>query len=154
MISQALLGALLIGKGQMNEGLGLVEDIQRECLENGCKYIYAVTYYAMGTIYLQIVEGTAKVSLSTVLKNIGFLVKNVPFAKQKAAQNLMKTIEIAEEIGAKGLVGMAYLDLGLLHKAKGEKNQARECISTAARLFEQYEAEVHLKRAKEALESL
>jgi len=154
MLSQAVLGALLIGKGQMNEGLGLVEDIKRECLENGCKYIYAVTHYSLGMVYLQIVEGKAKVSLSTVLKNIGFLTKNVPFAKQKAAENLKKTIEIAEEIGAKGLMGKAYLDLGFLHRAKGEKNQARECISTAARLFEQCEVEVSLKRAKEALESL
>jgi len=154
MISQAFLGAVLIGKGQMNEGLGLVEDIQRECLENGSKYTYAVTHYALGIIYVQIVEGTAKVSLSTVLKNIGFLAKNVPFAKQKAAENLKKTIEIAEEIGAKGLMGMAYLDLGLLHKAKGEKDKARDSISAAALLFEQCEAEVSLKRAKEALESL
>jgi tetratricopeptide (TPR) repeat protein len=108
----------------------------------------------MGKLYLQIVEGSAKVSLSVALKNIGFLVKNVPFAKQKATDNLKKTIEISEEIGAKGILGMAYLDLGLLHKAKGEKDKARECITTAIQLFEQCEAEVFLQQAKEALESL
>jgi len=49
---------------------------------------------------------------------------------------------------------MAYLDLGLLHKAKGEKDKAREYITTAIQLFEQCEAEVFLQQAKEALESL
>ncbi len=49
---------------------------------------------------------------------------------------------------------MAYLDLGLLHKAKGEKDKAKEYISTAVDLFTQCEAEVYLKQAKEALESL
>ena len=152
--SQAFLGILLIAKGQMNQGLRMVEDAQREFVENGRKAFLAFSHYAMGKLYLQIVEGAAKVSLSVVLKNIGFLIKNVPFAKQKAADNLKKMIEISEEIGAKGFLGMAYLDLGLLHKAKGEKDKARECISTAVQFFEQCEAETYLRQAKEALESL
>jgi len=138
----------------MNQGLGLIEDAQRECLENGRKYLYALTHYLLGKLYLQIVEGAAPVSVSLVLKNIGFLIKNVPFAKQKATENLKKTIDIAEEIGAKGLMGMAYLDLSLLHKAKGEKDRAKECISTAIQLFEECEAETYLAQAKEVMESL
>ena len=153
-MAQLFLGVLLIAKGQMNQGLRMVEDAQRELVANDRKYIYVISHYLLGKLYLQIVKGAAKVSFPIVLKNIGFLVKNVPFAKQKAAANLNKAIEIAEEIGAKGFLGMAYLDLGLLHKAKGEKDKARECISTAAHLFEQCEAEVYLTQAREALESL
>ncbi len=152
--AQAFLGILFIAKGQMNQGLRMVEDAQREFVENGRKWFLAISHYAMGKLYLQIVEGSAKVSLSVALKNIGFLVKNVPFAKQKAAANLNKAIEIAEEIEAKGILGMSYLDLGLLHKAKGEKDKARECITTAMQFFEQCEAEVFLQQAKEALNSL
>jgi len=152
--AQSFLGILLIAKGQMNQGLSIVEDAQREFVENGRKWFLALSHYAMGKFYLQIVEGAAKVSLSVALKNIGFLVKNVPFAKQKAADNLKKTIGIAEEIGAKGLLGMAYLDLGLLHKVKGEKDKARERITTAMQLFEECEADVYLQQAKEALNSL
>jgi len=152
--AQAILGILLIAKGQMNQGLRMVEDAQREFVENGRKWHLALSHYAMGKLYLQIAEGEAKVSLSVALKNIGFLVKNVPFAKQKAADNLKKTIDIAEEIGAKNMKGMAFLDLGLLHKVKGEKDKARECITTAMQLFEECEAEVYLQQAKEALNSL
>jgi hypothetical protein len=44
--------------------------------------------------------------------------------------------------------------LGLLHKAKGRLEQAKECISEAIQIFEQTEAEGFLKQAKEALASL
>jgi hypothetical protein len=43
--------------------------------------------------------------------------------------------------------------LGLLHKAKGRRAKARECISEAVKLFEECGAEVYLKQAKEALEN-
>ena len=152
--AQVFLGIIFIAKGQMNQGLRMVEDAQREFVENGRKWFLALSHYAMGKLYLQLVEGSAKVSFSVALKNIGFLVKNVPFAKHKAAVNLNKTIEIAQEIGAKSLLGMAYLDLGFLHGAKGEKDKVRECITTAIQLFEQCEAEVFLQQAKEALNSL
>ena len=149
--AQAFLGILLIAKGQMNQGLRMVEDAQREFVENGRKWFLALLHYAMGKLYLQIVEGAAKVSLSVALKNIGFLVRNVPLAKQKATDNLNKSVEVAKEIGAKGTLGMAYLNLGLLHKAKGEKDKARECISMSIQFFEQCEAETYLRQAKEAL---
>jgi hypothetical protein len=51
-------------------------------------------------------------------------------------------------------MGPAYLDLGLLYSSRGEKERAREFISTSAKLFEQCELENSLKRATEALEAL
>ena len=80
--------------------------------------------------------------------------KNVPFADKKADAHFNKAIEIAIEIGAKSISGPAYLDWGLLHKAKKRKDQARECISKAIDIFEKCEADVYLKQANEALESL
>jgi tetratricopeptide (TPR) repeat protein len=51
-------------------------------------------------------------------------------------------------------LGQAYLGLGQLHKAKGEKEKARECISHAIEAFEKCEAYVFLKQVKEALAAL
>ena len=80
--------------------------------------------------------------------------KNVPFASQMAEAHFKKAIEAAKEIGAKGILGQAHLDLGLLHKAKKRTAQARECISEAIQIFEECDAEVYLKQAKEDLASL
>lgn len=87
-------------------------------------------------------------------KNIGFLIKNVPFASKKAEEHFNRAIEVAKEIGAKGTMGMAYLDLGLLYRIKGKTEQARKCISEAIQIFERTEAEEFLKQAKEALAAL
>ncbi len=78
----------------------------------------------------------------------------MPFASKRAEYHFNNAIETAREIGATGVLCQAYLDLGLLHKAKKRKDQARECITKAIELFEQCEADVYLKQANEALESL
>jgi hypothetical protein len=41
-----------------------------------------------------------------------------------------------------------------LYKVKGKPDDARKCISDAIHLFEECEADVFLKRAKEALAAL
>ena len=93
-------------------------------------------------------------AFAPMIKNIGFIAKNVPFASHKAEKHINAAIEVAKEIGAKGILGGAYYDLGLFHKAKKRIDRARQCISEAIKIFEKTEAEGFLKQAKEALESL
>lgn len=152
--AQLFLGVVLISKGKFGQGLNMIEDVKESCLKNERRYYAVGCEYVLGKVYLQIVEGAGPMSLSTVAKNFGFLIKNVPFADKKAQLHFNKAIETAKEIGAKGFLGLANLDLGLLHKAKKRKDQAKKCISEAVQLFEQCEAEVYLKQAKEALTSL
>ena len=149
-----LLGIISIAKGELSRGVRIVEDQISLFFENGSRYRYAVAKYMLGKVYLQIIQRAGPMSFSTVTRNIGFLMKNVPVAGKKGEHHFNKAIEVAKEIGAKGILSQAYLDLGLLHKAKGRIDQARECISEAIRVFEQCEAEVYLKQAKEALASL
>ena len=59
--------------------------------------------------------------------------------------------QATEEIGAKCILGQAYLGLGLLHKETGKSDQAKRCLSRAAQIFEQCDAEAHLKEAEAAL---
>jgi class 3 adenylate cyclase/tetratricopeptide (TPR) repeat protein len=148
------MGVLLIAKGQMSQGLKLLEEGQRDCLENEWRTVYAFSELVLGKVYSQIVEGSEPISLSTIAKNIGFLIRNVPFASKKAEEHFNRAIEVAKEIGAKGTMAMAYLDLGLLYRMKGKTEQAKKCISEAVQIFEQCEAEGFLKQAKEALASL
>ena len=152
--AQLFLGVVLISKGKFGQGLNMIEDVKQSCLENERRCYAVLTEYVLGKVYLQIVEGAGPMSLSTIAKNIGFLIKNVPFADKKAELHFNKAIDTAKEIGAKGFLGLAYLDLGLLHKAKKRKDQAKKCISEAVQLFEQCEADVYLKQARELLVSL
>jgi tetratricopeptide (TPR) repeat protein len=154
MRAQALHGIILIGRGNLGQGVRLVEDVLRAWLEKESRFGYATVEHLLGKIHLQIVQGGGPKSLSFLARNIGFLLKNLPFARKKAEDHFNKAIEVAQEIGTKGILGQAYLDLGLLHKTKGKNYRARECISEAVKLFEQCHAEIHLRRAKELLEDL
>lgn len=152
--AEVFLGVVSVAKGNLSRGIRTLEDGKRIWQEKQRKFIHAQCEYILGRIYSQIAEGPGPITLPKMAKNIGFLARSVPTAGKKAEDHFNKAIDVAKEIGAKSILGQAYLDLGLLHKTKGKKNKARECISTAVDLFEQCEAEVYLRRAKETLENL
>jgi tetratricopeptide (TPR) repeat protein len=153
-ISNIFLGAVYVAQGHMSRGLTMIEKERDRSEESEVKYWSINAEYILGRIYKQIAEGAGSISPAIVAKNIGFLVKNVPFAAKKAESHFQKAIDLAQEIGAKGLLGQVTLDLGLLHKIKGRTDEARKCISDAVRLFEECEADVFLKQAREELAKL
>ena len=108
----------------------------------------------LGDDYLKILDKSVSVSLSTMAKNVGFIIKNVPSAFKKATEHFNKSITVANEIGAKGIEGQALLNLGRLHKVKGRTDKARDYFSRAVKIFEECEAEIFLKQATEALSCL
>ena len=151
--AQFLLGPLLMARGHLSKGMKILEDIQKRWRESGCRLRYVNSEYIIARTYAQIAQGARSMRPSTVAKNLGFLVKRVPFAGQRALEHFNRAIEVATEIEAWGILGRAYLDLGLFHKAKSRNDQARQCLSRAIELFEQSEAEVYLKQAQDALDN-
>jgi class 3 adenylate cyclase/tetratricopeptide (TPR) repeat protein len=150
----AFLGVISIAKGHMSKGLAMIEGELQTVLDNNREYSHGMMEYILGKVFLNITERAGPMSLSTMAKNAGFLIKNVPFASERAEGHFIRAIEVAKEIGAKGTMGMAYLDLGLLYRTKGKTEEAKRCISEAIKIFEQTEAEGFLKKAHEELASL
>jgi tetratricopeptide (TPR) repeat protein len=147
------LAPTLIAKGQMKQGLRMLEARQQNLIRNQRRAFYALYEQFLGKVYSQIARGPTP-AFSMMAKNIGFLVRNVPFAGKKAEEHFNKAIEVAKEIGAKAVLGTSYLDLGSLYKARKRTDQARECILEAIDILQECEAETYLKQAKEALASL
>jgi class 3 adenylate cyclase/tetratricopeptide (TPR) repeat protein len=152
-ITQEFLAPVLIAKGQMQAGIELMEAAQTALFGNQRRAQYAMSEYILGEVNLQIATGP-KPSLSIMAKNIGFLVKNAPFATKKAEEHFHKSIELLKEIGARGYLGQAYLSLGLLYKASKRTDQARQYFQEAINLFQECEAGGFLKQANEALDTL
>jgi tetratricopeptide (TPR) repeat protein len=137
--AELVLGAVSIFRGDLAGGMSQLEDTARKLLRAGRKPLYGFTEHLIGRVYLQAALGESEDALAVA---------------GNAADHLNKAIEIAQEIGAKGLLGDATLDLGRLHIAMQRKDQARECILKAIDLFEQCEIEAPLKEAREVLASL
>ncbi|MBW2608050.1 MAG: AAA family ATPase [Deltaproteobacteria bacterium] len=153
VICQTFLAPILIAKGHMKQGTELLEKARKTLITNQRRVWYALSEYIFGEVNSQIATGP-KPALSIMAKNIGFLVKNVPFATKKAEEHFNKAIELLQEIGAKSSLGQVHLSLGLLYKASKRTDQARQCILEAINIFQECEAEVYLKQANEALDSL
>jgi len=153
-IAQGLLGAISMIQGNLSRGEKAVNNVMNVFKESGYKYAYCVGWYLLGRIYMEIAQGGGPKSLSFLAKNIGFLIKNLPVANGKVNKYFGKAIEIAKEIEANGILGQVYLDFGLFYKARKRTEKARKYITEAVHIFRQCQAEVYLKRAKEALASL
>jgi class 3 adenylate cyclase/tetratricopeptide (TPR) repeat protein len=153
-LAYVLMGIVSIAKGELSRGVRLIEAQIHLFFESGSRYRYATVNFLLGKIYLRIIQGTRPMSLSFLANNLGFLVKNVPFASKRAENHFNNAIEVAKDIGAKSIRAQANLDLGILHNSKGGTIHARECFKEAIQLFEQCEAEIYLRQAKEALASL
>jgi len=152
--SRFLLGAVQVAHGQLGRGMKVLEEIAESWLQSGNKLRYTLSQLVIGRIYALLAQGSGDKKLSTLLRNIGFLVTKAPFADRKAVQHLTTAIESAREMGARDTLGRASLTLGLLHKAKGRHLPARNCLSDAVLMFEACEADHYLQQAKEALGSL
>ena len=153
-IARGFHGIIMITQGNLNQGISIAENVIKECLEKESRYRYAVFNDTLGKVYLKMVQGGGQKGLAFIAKNIGFLLKTMPFAAQKAEEHFQKAIETAMEIGARCVLAQAYFDMGQLRLMKGRNDEARKYIIGAIQLFEECEADVFLKQAKEALAAL
>lgn len=152
--ARLLSGAVLAARGQVGQGVKILEDVARRWLESGNRLRYAVSQLILGRVYALVAQGAGEKRLSTIVRNLGFLITKAPFANRKAVECLRRSIDIAQEIGAKDTSARAHLALGLLHKAKHRYAEARQCLATAVQLLEECEAEACLETARQALGSL
>lgn len=152
--AQAIHCILRIVKGDIARGLKDYEELQRQWLSAGRMNVYAMSENIIGSVYLNLVLKSSPVSWSTIVRNLGFLARNLPRAAKKAESHFAKAIDVATAIGAKGTAAQAYHNLGLLHGAKGKRDRARECLGRAIELFERCEASTFLKKSREALQAL
>jgi class 3 adenylate cyclase/tetratricopeptide (TPR) repeat protein len=153
VVCQLFLAPVLIARGHMTQGKEQLEKVRKTFHKNQRRAWYALSEYFLGEVNSQIATGP-KPDLPIIAKNIGFLVKNVPFATKKAEEHFNKAIESFKKIGANSFLGQSYLSLGLLYKASKRTDQSKQCILEAINIFKECEAEVYLKQANEALESL
>ena len=153
-ITDSYLGIVSIIDCKMGKGLAELKAGAQHYKKAERKSALAVSEYILGRVYLQMLDGSSPISLWMVIKNLGFIIKNVPVAGKKAEAHFNRAIDLAKETGATSVLAQAYLDLGLLHKLKKKNAQARECLLKAVQIFENNNADVFLKNAKEALSSL
>jgi class 3 adenylate cyclase/tetratricopeptide (TPR) repeat protein/energy-coupling factor transporter ATP-binding protein EcfA2 len=148
------LGGVMIARGSMKAGMKMLLKARERSLKTGYKYIYVISEYMLGKVFLMMTLGEGDIAFGTILRNIGFLIKHLPFAKTKAESHFKKTILLADEIGAKNFKGLALFDLGQLYRHKKRKEEAREFLMQAIEVFELCGIETYKRQAETVLGSL
>ncbi|MBW2031360.1 MAG: hypothetical protein JRJ31_20055, partial [Deltaproteobacteria bacterium] len=150
VLANMLMGPILVAKGQMKQGLEIFKEAQNTLLRNHRRAWYSFSELVLGMVYAKMATGPLP-SVGIVVKNIGFLVKTAPFSAKEAEEHFIRAIDLSRGIGAKGYLGLACLQLGLLYKARKKTDMAREYLSEAARISEECDAHVYTKQANDAL---
>ena len=78
--------------GGKNWGNSMIEQVRALCFENNAKPKLALVEYILGKVYLQIANRAERIHLSLMVKNIKFLIKNVPFAAKRSEEHLKRAI--------------------------------------------------------------
>jgi tetratricopeptide (TPR) repeat protein len=150
--AQALQGVVLLAAGQFSRGLKMVKAGLRTLTDDGRLYSRYLVEFSLAEIYFKIATRARPIGLLAALKNLGFILTEVPFSKRRAQAYLNKIIQVGKEIGAKGFVhGHALLNLGLLHQQKGRQEQAQECLNEAQRILGQCKSEMSYQQLQQAM---
>ena len=154
VLVNGLLGVIQVAEGNMSRGLEKILNTSQVLNKAGRMYSHAAVEYILGELYFQISRRSESTSFYTIVKNLGFLAKNIPFARRNAEKHFNSAIKMAKEIGANRILGDAYLSMSLIYKAKKRNKIAKEYLSQAILTFEECEAKILSQHAKEILASL
>ena len=152
--AQCFLSVVLVAEGKFAQGFKMLKEAQRKWLEQNAPWRYTFSALIFGELYAALAGRKAPVSFASIVKNIGFLAQNLPFARKKAENHYTRALVSAQKIGAKAMEGQAHLGLGKLYSRTGDRDKAHGCFSSAIELFKECEAETFLEKAREALSSL
>jgi class 3 adenylate cyclase/tetratricopeptide (TPR) repeat protein len=146
--AKVFLAVLLISRGKLARGLKDLNKLASSAGSNGRYYPNSFIKHIQGTVYLRLLQRESSLNVWGLIRNLGFLMKTLPKAANKAEQHFKQSISIASRIGSTNLVGQASLDLGRLYHMKKKNQQSRELIERAITIFKNIGASVHLENAK------
>jgi hypothetical protein len=146
---------VLIATGRFSQGLKTIKAMLEVLTDHGRLFTRYLLEVSLAEIYFQIATSARRLGFWATVKNLGFILKEVPFAKRKAKACLTQVIQIGKEVGAKGFVqGHAWLNLGLLHHQNGRQELAKECLGEAQGILAQCNSEMSPQQIQQALAAM
>jgi class 3 adenylate cyclase/tetratricopeptide (TPR) repeat protein len=113
--AQSLYGAVLMARGLCSRSMKNITEAARVFTKNGRFVSLYFLEFALAEIYFQMATRGRRLGFWTIFKNLGFILREVPFARRKAETYLRKFIQVGQEIGASGFMqSHAALNLELL----------------------------------------
>jgi tetratricopeptide (TPR) repeat protein len=122
--AQSLYGAALMAGGHYSRGMKMITEAARAFTQDGRFVSLYFLEFALAEIYFQMVTSRPRLGFWTIIKNLGFILKEVPFARHKAETYLRRIIQVGQEIGAQGfMVNHAAHNLEIMQHLNNKKRK-------------------------------
>jgi class 3 adenylate cyclase/tetratricopeptide (TPR) repeat protein len=149
-----LLGVATFASGDMSKGMELLGEAKQVWAGHEALLRLAALEGILGSLYLNMVSSPGGVSLPVLIKNLGFIARNILTSADASEGHFREALRIYEQMGATGSCGESYIGLTRLYAATKRKDEARECALKAVDCFERAGVETYLREARNLLDSL
>ena len=124
-------GAATAQVGKLSTGIKHIEDTIDLFTDWGNDVMAAIGHLTLGQIYLELSMGEQKPSISTLFRNLTFLVRTLPFAARKAEVHLRTAARTFRKHQAEGQLARCLVELSLLLSTRNQRDEANACLSEA-----------------------
>lgn len=137
--------------GDLGGGVEWIKNAIRRASDNGNMHAAAMSHISLGTLYLLLATGTEKPDLKSVLRNIGFLIREAPFAKSRAISHFDAAIEIGLNAEMHGVAAQALHSKAQALTASRKTEKARAALLDAQRYVKKIRWEMMANRIESDL---
>ena len=131
LLTEFPYGLSMVLTGEMARGCRWIEDTATRFAGWGFEPGPAYGDLYLGLIHLDFAIGEEKPPPEVMLKNIGFLLRTLPFAAGKARRHLERAAGYFRDHDMPGVLAWSLTDLARLHAKKKRTNEARACLEEA-----------------------
>lgn len=147
-------GLAMMLNGDLAGGVRWIKDAMQRMHGWGHVVTAASGNLYLGEIYLKMALGEDKPPTAVLLRNVGFLLRMLPFAAAKARRHLETAVALCREYDMPALLSWSLLDLGRLQVARKRHAEARACLDEARALAQSVDQPVLIDRIDQALARL
>jgi len=146
--AQVYLAMVTVAEGRLKEGIEQIQILQLSWLKNDARLRYGFSKLILGDIFLGMTRAKPRASISTIFRSFGFLIKSSASAAHQAEAHYQRAIQVANSMGAMGILGQAYMGLSHLYHFQGKTELARTSIISAIDILMECEAGTYLAEAR------
>jgi tetratricopeptide (TPR) repeat protein len=154
MVAGPFYGASMALAGQLGRGIRCIHASIKQTEGWGNPYWPVVGYVLLGEIYLQIATAPERPPFSVIIRNLLFVLTNVPIAARKAGRYFEEAIHRSRSLNSPGNLARALFGLGMLNAARKQIERARTYLTEAAEVAEAVRDENIATKARKALAAL
>jgi hypothetical protein len=150
----AMIAVCRVLQGNIGKGIHLLEEAVLKREKEGYRAAADWYRFLLSDVYLQIIAGSERLPVATLLKNLPILLKVMATASTRIPTLMTRVLENPQFDPEGHFAGRAQMILGLLDKAKKKRALALQHLTEAKRILSQFGQTPILARVETALMEL